>query len=150
MHREAGGDYYEEYEEDDGGDAYNEYDDDDDDDDREPYCYGCRRWFSSLEGLDQHLSTSSRHNWCFECSKDFSSPHALQQVRCVSPQAHRVIVTISDAFRISFLSTSRLVCMPRATSTALFVDRALSNPPPSHTTLNPASARGRPGSIGTK
>jgi len=58
-------------------------DDDDDDSDSiddDPYCYGCRRQFTHMASLNQHLLDSPNHNWCFQCSRDFSSEMALLNV----------------------------------------------------------------------
>lgn len=68
---------------DDSDDDYASINDDDDDSDSiddDPYCYGCRRQFTNMDALNQHLFDSPNHNWCFQCSRDFSSEMALLNV----------------------------------------------------------------------
>lgn len=57
-----------------------DFDDDSDSIDDDPYCNGCRRQFTDLDALNQHLLYSPKHNWCFQCSRDFSSDMALLNV----------------------------------------------------------------------
>jgi len=55
--------------------------------DDDPYCSGCKRQFTDMTALNQHLAYSSKHNWCFDCSRDFQSDTSLEQHR--NSLAHR-------------------------------------------------------------
>lgn len=51
------------------------------------YCDLCSRWFTTVEGRDQHIASSQRHPRCGTCDKRFMDDVALDVVRlapCVS------------------------------------------------------------------